>query len=101
MNYYDQNRNIKGTGGGVYTARVIITQEAWNKADQDAQKQSMNILANEPIPLLTSSGKGPGFKWEGNGWSIHTQTNKSLYDTTNLEKAPRNFLFDTYKKRPH
>lgn len=70
--HFDQNCQIKGQSGVVYTARIRITQDAWDKADADAQNQTNAILNNQPIQLLSASGRGPGIKWEGNGWSMHT-----------------------------
>jgi hypothetical protein len=100
-NHIDQDYQVKGQSGQTYTARVVITQDAWNKADQDVQNQTNQILAVQPIPLLPINGTGKGFKRESNGWTIHTQTNKRLYATNDLGPAPRRFEFDSYKKSPH
>lgn len=100
-NHIDQDYEIKGLSGETYSARVVITQDAWDKADQDVQNQTNNILANTPIQLLSIKGKGNGFKRQSDGWSIHTQSDKRLYATNDMGPAPHRFEFNTYKKPPH
>lgn len=99
--YINANYEVVGQGGIPWTANVRITQKAWAAADPDTQEQVTNILASTPIQLLPISGTGNGFKRESDGWTIHTQTNKRLYDQTNTGPAPKTFLFDKYRKPPH
>ena len=99
--HFDQDCAVIGHGGVPYTARIQITQDAWEKADDDVQNEATNILKSEPIQLLSISGKGNGLKRESDGWTIHTQSNKRLYDRTHMEPAPRTFTFDQYRKSPH
>lgn len=99
--HFDQECEVKGLGGVPYTVRIQITQDAWDKADGDVQNEATNILSTEPIQLLPISGKGNGLKRESDGWTIHTQSNKRLYDRTHLESAPKTHTFDEYRKSPH
>jgi len=85
-----------------YDITITIAEDAWNScAEQD---MVINILATTPIPILASlASRGNGIKRESDGWTIHTQSNKSLYDT-NISKgdaAKKTFNFTKYKKRPH
>ena len=100
--FIDADYEVQGLSKIPYTAHIQITQTAWAAADPDVQRDALNILNAPPIQLLPLNGKGNGIKRESNGWTIHTQTDKRLYDTdTSGGGAPKTFLFDTYKKAPH
>ena len=44
----------------------------------DVQQGVEAILSDNPIQILSSSGKGNGIKVESKGLEFHTQTNKRL-----------------------
>ncbi len=91
-------------GRNQYRIHVQITDDAWQKVPAQEQNMVINVLGATPVNVMPDlKGKGNGIKRESNGWSIHTQTDKSLYDT-NIRKGDAgktNFVFNTYKKRPH
>ena len=91
-------------GRNNYDITVEITELVWMSVPVAEQELVINILNATPISVMASlASTGNGIKRESNGWSIHTQTNKSLYDT-NISKGDagkKSFKFDTYKKRPH
>ena len=90
-------------GRNDFSITITISDAAWNAADAD-HDVILSLLSNTPILVSASIGAtGNCIKRESNGWTIHTQTNKSLYDT-NIARGDANkktFTFDTYKKRPH
>jgi hypothetical protein len=98
-------RNYQATNGrNQYQIHVQITDSAWLRVPPQEQDLAINVLSATPVNVMPDlKGKGNGIKRESNGWSIHTQSDKSLYDT-NIRKGDAgktNFVFDTYKKRPH
>lgn len=91
-------------GRNDYQITVQITNAAWMKVPVTEQDKVISVLSTEPVTIMPDlSGKGNGIKRESDGWSIHTQSDKSLYDT-NIRKgdaAKKNFAFEKYQKRPH
>jgi hypothetical protein len=91
-------------GNNQYMINVSINNDAWDKVPEEEQELAINVLNGEPISIMAGlAGKGNGIKRESNGWTIHTQTNKSLYDTSIAkgDAAKKIFVFSDYKKRPH
>jgi hypothetical protein len=91
-------------GRNTYSITVTITAGAWNSLPLEEKQKVRNVMAAAPISVMPNlSGKGNGIKRESNGWTIHTQSDKSLYDTniTTNDAGKKTFVFDTYKKRPH
>ena len=98
-------RTFSATNGrNPYDITVTITHAAWLLVPADEQDMVIALLSSEPISVQAGlAAKGDCIKRESNGWSIHTQTNKSLYDM-NISKGDagkKTFKFDSYKKRPH
>ena len=81
---------------------VTITDDAWDKVPDNEQQLAINVLNAPQVQVMASlAGKGNGIKRESNGWSIHTQSDKSLYDgnITKGDAAKKIFVFNAYKKR--
>ncbi|MEQ9889685.1 hypothetical protein [Pectobacterium aroidearum] len=99
MTYYvNKKYKVQGLGGKPYDVTIQILQDTWDKCDSDVQTGVNNILASEPIPLLSGSGKGNGIKQEPKGLEFHTQTNKRLqYPGGNITKN-KTFTFNSYGK---
>jgi hypothetical protein len=76
--FIDQDYEVIGAGSVVHTKRIQIDQAIWDSCDTDVQEGVENILQNQPIQLLSSSGKGNGIKQESKGVEFHTQTDKRL-----------------------
>lgn len=105
MPEFEINRSyqVVGAGNVPYSATIQITKQAWAAADDQTKTQVRNILNSEPIPILSISGRGNGIKKESDGWTIHTQTNKRLYDRdrNHSSTSTKTFTFDEYRKSPH
>ena len=90
-------------GRNDFTITITIDEDAWTAAEGD-HDEIINVLNADPISVQAGlAAKGNCIKRESDGWSIHTQTNKSLYDTS-IAKGDANkktFHFTRYKKRPH
>lgn len=87
-----------------YFISVTITDDIWSKVPEDEQQLAINVLNAPKVMVMANlAGKGNGIKRESNGWAIHTQTDKSLYDMniTAKDAGKKIFVFKTYKKRPH
>ena len=76
--FIDADYMVVGAGSVPFSKRIQIDQDTWDNADADVQSGVTNILASQPIPLLSLSGKGNGIKQESQGVEFHTQTNKRL-----------------------
>jgi hypothetical protein len=88
---------VIGAGSVPYPVTIRITQDAWDKADLDVQHGVSSILALNPIPLLSASGKGNGIKAESKGLEFHTQTNKRL-QAPGAGPSSKTMDFDKYGK---
>lgn len=86
-----------------FNITITIDDAAWNAAVGD-HDVILSLLSNTPISVQAGlAAKGNCIKRESNGWAIHTQTNKSLYDM-NIAKGDAGkkvFSFTAYRKRPH
>ena len=85
-----------------YMITVTITTDAWDKVPDEEQQLAINVLNAPQVQIMASlAGKGNGIKRESNGWSIHTQSDKSLYDgnITKGDAGKKIFVFNAYKKR--
>jgi hypothetical protein len=89
---------VIGAGNKPYSVTIQIDQDTWDKCDSDVQSGVLNILASEPIPLLSSSGKGNGIKQEQQGLEFHTQTKKRLQYPGGDVRTDKTFVFDSYSK---
>lgn len=87
-----------------YTITLSIDGTAWNKLPETERAMVISILSQDPIAISADiKAKGNCIKRESTGWAVHTQTDKSLFDT-NIRKGDAGkkvFVFDSYKKRPH
>lgn len=94
---------VVGAGNVPYNVTIQITRQAWAAADDDTKTQVQNILGTQPIRILNIGERGNGIKKESDGWTIHTQTNKRLYDRDRNHSAPatKTFTFNEYRKSPH
>jgi hypothetical protein len=91
-------------GSNSYMIHVTINNDAWNKVPEEEQSLAINVLNAPMVSVMAGlSGKGNGIKRESDGWSIHTQSNKSLYDGSIAkgDAGKKIFVFAAYKKRPH
>lgn len=90
-------------GRNDFNITITIEKSAWDAAAAD-HDVIISLLSSPRITVSAAIGAtGNCIKRESNGWAIHTQTNKSLYDTniTRGDAGKKTFTFDTYKKRPH
>jgi hypothetical protein len=98
-------RDYSATNGrNDYTVSVQITDAIWRSVPPSEQDLVVNVLNSPKLSIMPDlKSKGNGIKRESNGWSIHTQTDKSLYDTNirQGDAGKKVFKFDAYKKRPH
>lgn len=89
-------------GKNQYTISVKIEDDAWSRLPDEQQLMVIAILSNTPISIMNMKGKGNGIKRESDGWTVHTQSNKSLYcDATKADMGKKVFVFNRYAKRPH
>ncbi|VEA66763.1 Uncharacterised protein [Serratia plymuthica] len=96
--YINKKYQVIGMGNKPYEVTIQILQDTWDKCDLDVQTGVNNILASEPIPLLSSSGKGNGIKQETKGLEFHTQTQKRLQFPGGNIRTDTTFIFDSYGK---
>lgn len=98
-------KTLNATNGmNNYQITVVIADDVRGTVPPDEQLQIISILNNTPVSIMAGlAGKGNGIKRESNGWCIHNQANKSLYDLSIKpgDAAKKSFLFNAYKKRPH
>jgi hypothetical protein len=50
-NYINGLYWVVAQGGVAYQANVTITQNAWDRANDDVKQKTREILAMQPIPL--------------------------------------------------
>ncbi len=92
------------TGHNKRVVTITITPKVWGKVPPSEQELILSLLASQPISVIADlKATGNCIKRESDGWTIHTQTNMSLYDKKpgHLSKDNATFVFDRYERRPH
>jgi hypothetical protein len=74
----DYQVKYEGRNRVPFTVHIEIDDDAWDRCDDYVQLGVINILAQQPIILLSAGGHGNGIKQEGKGLEFHTQTNRRL-----------------------